>query len=230
MMRRYAIRALLGGLIAAAAGLPAQATPAQYGLAELEQNDIEPYMQSLTDGFRSCEAEWLARQFLPGATVQVVHADGKREVFSPGDHEKLSAYYCRPHQAVKREARGRYSYYSTGGAATVVRWTLGWSGQETTVQGNPQVVFEEWAELVKQGYAIRIARCGAQVREVARGAEAEFYARTQAGGLYPLYKVSAAFSETMARLFEGIKRLARGTPRGPNPQHQAKAEGYVFAP
>ncbi|MBI4342417.1 MAG: hypothetical protein HY599_03510 [Candidatus Omnitrophica bacterium] len=216
-------------LFALADGGNLHADPAQYGMPKFEEGEIEQYMQSLSYGLRACEAEWIAGQFVPGATIQIVHADGTREVFIPADYAKVFSYYCRPHQVVKWESiQGRYSY-STAGFTTVVQWSLGWDGGNTG--GQPRVTFNDWVELVKDGHWIRIARAGSQVRELISGAEEEFYARTQGGDvLYPLYKVSVAFSETVSRIWEGMNRLVQGAVKPKHDADHAKAERHAFAP
>lgn len=212
---------MAGWLLSIAAGsIPLQARLESLGPSAFEESDLQQFMHSWAWDLRSCDTASLAKQFVPGSSILVMHANSRQERINPSDEETLQLY-CRPYRLIKWEALPNDMSYKTGSGApgavwAVVRWDLEWGGEEPGRDGKPLVIIHNSLELTKKGKRIRIMKAGERIQELVPGAEETFYLRTQTNVMaYPLVRFGAVISRMIERISESIRQML---PKNPAPQ------------
>ena len=157
---------------------------AQYGSARIEQDEAATFMSTLAHSIAGCDGNWIAAQFLPYANIQIVHADGAQEVFSPSAYGQHMQRYCAAYQRFQPD--GRSFQASSSGPTMTLRWRNAWGGNELGQPGSSKVIFDNWTTLVKDGQRIRMSGAGEQMYDVEPGAEAKYFPWRQTDPFDPM--------------------------------------------
>ena len=208
----------------AAVLLVAAPAQAEFEVSRITEEEAANYLKMIDFALRSCSADWLVDHFAPGAAVYMTHADGSQEILSPFEYNESIKAYCQPYQAIRWDRKNLR--VASGAFVTTVTWNLAWGGAEEGQQGAPKIMFENWADLVKEGARIRIARAGWTAYEYVPGAEEEFAIRTSEGNA--AYKIRVFVRDMADGAVRVYEHFARRFQPKPGPQQRADRTEDVF--
>jgi hypothetical protein len=193
----------------AALPLTAALVVAQSAGVSITEDEVAAYLDVLFERLKQCDATWLTAQLLASARVHFIYSDGRTETLTPSDYREHVERHCQPWQYVKWDRTSLR--VAIAGPTAAVRWKLWWGRQAGSRNGSSStLVFEEWAQLIREGWQLRIADAGEKISELVPGAEQEYLAPASGPGLLG---VAMEWSRTVLdRLRDWRRRAARRQP------------------
>ena len=208
---RYVVRLsrLVGvGLIGLAWGvLASSATSAQE--FSIGEEEVYLFLSRHFDTLAACDADQLATQFDPSATLRFIYTGGRTDEFTfPNYLAWFRKGGCRPYQQIHWDRYG--TQVTTAGRQATARWKVTWGREHRKDSRASRLVIEGRIELVRRGGGLLITESQTRFRELAPGAEQAFLMQAENGSLFG---AALRFYQGAIEMIQDLRRRRQTTQR-----------------
>ena len=194
----------------AATALAVVCAHAQPGALPITEEEVYVFLSGHFEALATCQTDQLTRDFTKSARLTFRSTGGRNETFTPSTYAARMRRDCRAYRNIHWDRNS--TSVATARDRASVQTQLAWGGQRDGQPADQSTLqIESRIEIVRGGQGeLLISEIHEHFRELAPGAEQQFWAGAEGSGLF-----GAAL-----RWYEGVAEMARDIMRRRQREHQ----------